>query len=130
MFWVILKSVKSMTWALVWMICKMEWEEVDSVECQEECSSTSVVCPEVLAAEQEECKSTQMKSSKCSWDNKWEEWMTLASEVLWAVVEEQEQIHSEEWEEHFNNKDGVQEIEPLKEDEEGSISICENIHAV
>jgi len=86
----------------------MEWEAVDSVVCQVECTSIwAVVC---LVEVQVEWLSTLTKSSKCLWDSRWgvKAWMTVASKVSWAVVEEVDRIHSVEWVD-FNSKEEVQE---------------------
>ena len=97
------KSESNTTWDLVWMICRMEWEEVDSEECRVECHLTWVVCQAVLA----EWLLTLKIYSKCLWVDKWEAaWMIQASKVSWDEVVEVEAIHSVEWVD-FNSKDGV-----------------------
>jgi len=64
----------------------MEWEAVDSaVVCQAECSSASMACLEEQAEEPVEWLSTLTKSSKCLWDNKWEEQAHVAVVVASKV---------------------------------------------
>ena len=81
-----------MTWQTEWA----EW--VDSLEawevCQEECNSHSMECQAVQVVWA--AVLTRMTFSRCSWDNRWEEWMIIALQVSWAEEVEEAQILSEE----------------------------------